>query len=60
MFEAKVSYCLGCEVVEGDFDLIVQVLDRSARIGHAGCNHKGVEGLSLLSALKRVAQALMR
>lgn len=58
MFEANSgSYCIGCKVVEGDFDLIIQVLDRSASIGHTGCNHKGVEDPSLLAALKTVIQA---
>lgn len=61
VFEASSGpYCVGGEVVEGDVDLIVQVLDRSASVGHAGCNHEGVEGPSLLAALKRVARVLMR
>lgn len=45
-------------MVEGDFDLIIQVLDRSVSIGHAGCNHEGVEGPCILAALERVAEVL--
>lgn len=49
------AYCVGCKVVEGDFHLVIQVLDWSTGIDDAGCNHKGVEGPSRLAVLKTVA-----
>lgn len=39
-------------MIEDDFDIFFQVLDGSGGIGHAGCNHKGVEDSSLLTALQ--------
>lgn len=39
-------------MVERDFDVFIQVFDWSAGIGHTGWHHKGVEGLTLLAALK--------
>lgn len=39
-------------MIQGDFDIFLQVLDGSGGIGHAGSNHKGVEDSSLLNALQ--------
>lgn len=46
------SYCVGREVVEHDSDVFGEVLDRRARVGHAGRHDKRVEDLLLPAALK--------
>ena len=39
-------------MMERDSDVLIQVLDGGAGVGHAGRHHKGVEGLTFIAALK--------
>lgn len=39
-------------MVQRDLDVFIQVFDGRGGVGHAGRHHKGVEGASLLAALK--------
>lgn len=52
IFKGQSSYFIGDNVVECDCDVLLQVSDRSAGVGHAGWHHKGVEGLPIFAALE--------
>lgn len=52
IFKGQSSYFIGDNVVECDCDVLLQVSDRSAGVGHAGWHHKGVEGLPVFAALE--------
>lgn len=46
------SYCIGCKMLEHDFDVFIQASDWRACIGHTGWHDKGVEGLLHFAVLK--------
>lgn len=52
------SYCIGYKMLQRHFDVFIKVFDRRAGVGHTGWHHKGVEGLTILAALKIITKCL--